>query len=324
MKRGFGLVLAFVIAALAPSPAAGQTREYVEWARAGKDCAKVRAFLNAYPQSAYAEGARRVLRQQNCPDPEQARIDQERREAAEQARQEQARQAAQAQRRARAAAEADRGRYGLALLHPQVRAAVIEARAAEQRGIAAAEEGQDAARLAEAAAARARAAGQHSLGMVEGVKTYNTAAGGSGRYEGQFSGDVRVGYGVWEVTSGKAMGNVYSGQWYGGLSHNYGVQVYGENEANNEGWLRYEGAWVRDRANGFGRFFWRNGDVFAGESRQGVSSGGGVLRRKDGQRWEGVWAADRQEGPGVRWDPQGRVTQQGIWRAGELVTPLAP
>jgi hypothetical protein len=175
--------------------------------------------------------------------------------------------------------------YDLAGLNPQVRAAAEAARRTEA--------------LANAAAARAAAAAQHA--------EMNIGHEQSGE-------DVRV-------FSNEHAGDRYSG----GFNNQYdgvGVYTWAENAGNPFGAQSYAGEFANDAPNGAGIYTWRDGKRYAGHMSNWQREGSGVFRMGDGRRYEGEWAGDRISGLGVEWDAQGRLSRQGIWSNGELVTPL--
>merc|ERR1712014_207860 len=53
-------------------------------------------------------------------------------------------------------------------------------------------------------------------------------------------------------------GAKYEGEWNGKQRHGYGVQVW-------VGGARYQGQWKNDKAHGAGKFSHQNGDVFEGQ-----------------------------------------------------------
>jgi len=177
--------------------------------------------------------------------------------------------------------------FDLAQLHPNVRAAVIEARRSESLG--------------DAAGARGREAGQR------------------GRQSGRIN--PQSGYGVHNGANQFA-GDQFAGSYAGGQFNGSGTYTWSNNANNQQDLDRYEGDWANDRRHGFGVQYWRDGSRYVGAWGNGTKAGTGVYHYADGDRNEGEWANGELNGYGVRWDGQGRLLEQGIYSANRLTTPL--
>ena len=177
--------------------------------------------------------------------------------------------------------------FDLAQLHPNVRAAVVEARRSES--------------LANAAAARGRDAGQR------------------GRQSGRV--DPQSGYGI-HHGAGDFVGDIFAGVYVNGNFNGSGTYTWANNANNQQDLDRYEGDWANDRRDGFGVQYWRDSARYVGGWRNGTKSGTGVYHYADGERNEGEWANGELNGYGVRWDAQGRLLEQGIYAGNVLTTPL--
>lgn len=206
------------------------------------------------------------------------------------------------------------GTHDLASLHPDVRRAAEQARAAESRANAAAQRARNAATQAETVAARARAG-------EPGTRTLTQDDGD--RYEGGFRDRQRNGHGVLTAGDATFLGDRYAGQYSGGVYNGVGVYSHAENPANTGNLLRYEGEWARDMKVGQGVMSWRDGMRYAGDWQENARRGYGVHLWSDGSRYEGEWANDIRTGYGVLWDPEGRVARAGIWTDGQLTTQLS-
>ncbi|MBX3510910.1 MAG: hypothetical protein KF700_06880 [Hyphomonadaceae bacterium] len=203
--------------------------------------------------------------------------------------------------------------YNLALLHPQVRTAVEQARAHEPRARRAAAQARDAAARAEAAAARARAGeGGHAVRHQEN----------GDRYEGVYLDGRRADVGIYYYRPGVTQER-FAGEFRNNFPGGFGVSTYRPGPANSSHALRIEGEWAESRSEGFGMTYWNGGNVFIGERRASLTSHG-VMNYWDGGRFEGQFVGYQITGYGARWDPQGRVIDQGIYANGMLITPLAP
>ena len=195
--------------------------------------------------------------------------------------------ASEAGAKAKATAQAEPAAYDLAQLDPKVRAAVEAARDAERRANAAAARARDAAQKAEASGA---------LAPNSGLGVY--------------------------APSGDLAGDRYAGYFVGGEKSSVGVYTFAQNANNKHNSLRFEGEFANGKRNGFGVYYWRDGNRFSGGHSGGVRSGPGVFTYADGRRYEGEYSNSRRSGPGVRWDSQGRVQQAGLWTNDSLTTPL--
>ncbi len=68
----------------------------------------------------------------------------------------------------------------------------------------------------------------------------------------------------------------------------------------------------------FGVYHWRNGNSYAGQRAERMRSGHGVLRLANGARYEGAWAADQHQQPGVNGPPMAASAAAGIWTNDQL------
>ena len=96
----------------------------------------------------------------------------------------------------------------------------------------------------------------------------------------------------------------------------------------------YDGEWRQDRAQGFGEYFFSNGDSYRGEWMEDKMSGVGVYQRrlakedKEGGRsgpdlyYEGQWLNGLKHGAGIEVFKDGRRVE-GFWLKGKLVKNLA-
>lgn len=178
------------------------------------------------------------------------------------------------------------GGYDLSQLSPDVRNAVVEARAAETRALETATR----ARRAANDAVRGRA------GAVDNGLGYED-------YTGVFAGDR------------------YAGEYRGGYRTGVGVMYNAQNQNNTVGALRYEGDWLNGESHGLGAHYWTNNERHAGNYSNNMFNGPGVYNYSDGSRYEGQWANNNRSGYGVLWDAQGRAVSAGVWAAHEFVRP---
>ena len=83
---------------------------------------------------------------------------------------------------------------------------------------------------------------------------------GNGTYEGEYSGNLRHGYGIYRWSSG----------------------------------ARYEGYWVNDLRCGQGKFFWTDGSRYEGNWQNDKMNGYGIYYSANGSRYEGEWKDDNK------------------------------
>jgi len=119
--------------------------------------------------------------------------------------------------------------------------------------------------------------------------------------------------------TGDFAGDRYAGNFANGYFTGAGVYYFAEARRTS----RHEGEWSNSERVGPGVSIWRSGERFAGDWRANAISGFGVRHYADGVRYEGAWANNARNGHGVEWSAQGRVLQAGLWRDGNLVTPLS-
>lgn len=161
--------------------------------------------------------------------------------------------------------------------------------------------------------------------LVEGgngpakVETYPDGA----RYDGQFKGTLRHGYGEM----------VYAGGWRNDRWDGSGIAVYAdgdryEGELKNgqrhgKGSLtsakgnRYEGDWKNDMAHGKGMLVYADGGRYEGEWKHGLFDGAGTYLRANGDRTVGEFKRGRLDGRAKVHLGSG-IEYEGTWKAGEL------
>jgi hypothetical protein len=327
-------------AAVLAVAALAQDADSAAWARA-KTCADVRAYLDAFPKGRHIAAAKTQLIVRKCaaeeagatpPGPAAksdaaAKAEAEAQKLRDQlARERAAREAAE--RKAAAATRAttapaaarDIGPFGVDLLHPNVRASVLSARAAMARADETAARARAAADLGRAAAERAR---RSEPGTMIENHTWGEPQR-SARFETEWANGLREGHGLQVFTAGPFVNDSYSGEWSGGFYNGVGVYSHAVNTNNPSGALRYEGEMVRDKKSGFGVFIWSSGFRYSGGWREEAMAGSGVYRFADGGRYEGEWSQSLRNGYGVQWTVDGRAAEAGVWANGVLVQPLAP
>jgi hypothetical protein len=113
---------------------------------------------------------------------------------------------------------------------------------------------------------------------------------GAGMKEiGCISGDCTSGEGVFVHVSGER----YEGDWSGGKRDGWGVHFYGN------GKKRYEGQYVAGKRQGKGIYYFPNGDRYVGEFQNDHLNGKGTYYYANGDRYNGMFRNDRRNGRGT-------------------------
>ena len=107
----------------------------------------------------------------------------------------------------------------------------------------------------------------------------------------------------------KIGGVTYLGQFKEGMRHGMGKMVKADGSI-------YEGIWINDNCDIFGRFIEPNGNIYVGEITEGEADGKGVLLRKDGSSYNGEWNMSMREGKGKEQWPDGSY-YEGDFKASE-------
>jgi hypothetical protein len=338
MRSLLAVALAMAMGVASPATAQGGGGEAAAWTRAQNDCQALRGYLKSYPQGRFVERARSEITRLNCPDPEaDARRARQVAEEAERRAADEARARREAEDRARRLqAELDRTRtqaarppaatpapkptpaaFSLEWLHPDVRAAAVAARTAEQQAERVAGDARAAAQRGQDAAARARRTEANTKSY-----TYTSVSNDQVRYEGDWADGQQNGNGVRMFLSGSSVGDVFAGQFRSGKYNGVGTVTYGVNANNSNKSMAFEGAYVDGKRSGFGAYKWQNGNRFAGAWSNGERNGPGVVRFPDGRRTEGEFKNDKLNGFAVVWAADGKPSGQGVYKDNTLTTPL--
>ena len=72
------------------------------------------------------------------------------------------------------------------------------------------------------------------------------------------------------------------------------------------------------RDNCFGTYTFASGDKYVGEYRDGERNGQGTYTYADGKKDAGSYKNGALHGYAVRYDPDGTILKQGIWKLGEF------
>jgi hypothetical protein len=164
----------------------------------------------------------------------------------------------------------------------------------------------DQQKAAEAAAARVNAGGDSSVGALNG----RDGAGNTFTYAGEVADGTEQGAG----TAALSNGTHYSGQWYGGVSQGLGVYSYANGDV-------YSGEFDSNQEFGLGVLTFAdktNGTGYSGQWSANAYSGYGVYYYSNGGRFEGLWHNGQLNGLGAKFDPAGKMTEQGTYENSTL------
>ena len=81
---------------------------------------------------------------------------------------------------------------------------------------------------------------------------------------------------------------------------------------------KYVGEYRDGERNGQGTFTFHSGDKYVGEYRDGERNGQGTYTYADGKKDVGSYKNGALHGYAVRYDPDGTILIQGIWKLGEF------
>ncbi|XP_011307421.1 MORN repeat-containing protein 3-like [Fopius arisanus] len=129
-------------------------------------------------------------------------------------------------------------------------------------------------------------------------------------YEGQVSDKKAQGFGVLSrVYKNGEMVKVYAGQWVVGKKEGFGAFWYTNGNF-------YEGDFCRGRRHGFGRLWSSDGNFYQGHWRDEHFDGPGILMQDneaDGNRYEGNFSRGKKEGFGKFYHLRRGLLQEGFW-----------
>lgn len=98
-----------------------------------------------------------------------------------------------------------------------------------------------------------------------------------------------------------------------------GKIVHPSSDNSELGQESYEGDWKEDKMDGFGVYYYSNGDIYEGEWKDNLHHGNGKYLFSDGSRYEGGWKDHRMHGTGKYWDIN-NVNWSGEFRDGHFLS----
>lgn len=84
----------------------------------------------------------------------------------------------------------------------------------------------------------------------------------------------------------------------------------------------YAGEWKQGLMHGQGQYTYKSGAVYSGSFKKGKLDGQGTMRYPDGAYYQGEWTNNRKHGEGKLVTPSGK-TRQGRWAVGKYVGPVS-
>jgi hypothetical protein len=156
--------------------------------------------------------------------------------------------------------------------------------------------------LADSASARARQEETSSVGMLTG----RDGSGNTFTFAGEISDGTEQGVGAAAISNGSH----YSGQWFGGIAQGLGVFTYGNGD-------QYSGEFDENLESGVGAVTFidkSKGLGYSGQWAANAYNGYGVYYFQNGTRLEGLWRVGQLSGLGARFDPSGRLIEQGTYQ----------
>jgi hypothetical protein len=156
--------------------------------------------------------------------------------------------------------------------------------------------------LADAASARARQGEFSSVAMLTG----RDGSGNTFTFAGETADGTEQGVGAAAISNGSH----YSGEWFGGVAQGLGVFTYGNGD-------QYSGEFDENLESGLGAVTFvdkSKGLGYSGQWAANAYNGYGVYYFQNGTRLEGLWRAGQLSGLGARFDPAGKLIEQGTYQ----------
>lgn len=84
--------------------------------------------------------------------------------------------------------------------------------------------------------------------------------------------------------------------------HGRGIEIFEIENSSKE--TKYEGHWVKDIKEGYGRCYYTSGDFYEGNLTSGLFHGAGEFKWSNGNKYSGMWEKGNMEGEGefYHWD----------------------
>uniref|UniRef100_A0A7S4Q8X9 MORN repeat-containing protein 5 n=1 Tax=Alexandrium monilatum TaxID=311494 RepID=A0A7S4Q8X9_9DINO len=152
---------------------------------------------------------------------------------------------------------------------------------------------------------------QHRQGLGQqadaGLETRVEELADGSRYEGQFRGKCRQGWGKFSW----ATGGSYEGQFESNNMHGDGTYTWSDGST-------YTGLWQSNNLGPDGVMKWTDGRVYEGHFVNGKKHGEGRLSWPDGRWYSGQWEGGKQHGVGLTCTGRGPPAKSQ-WDHGKLV-----
>ena len=132
------------------------------------------------------------------------------------------------------------------------------------------------------------------------------------RYDGDWIGALRQGFGRFETAD-----SIYQGNWHAHQRHGHGSFTHPDGSS-------YIGSWETNQRTGRGIFTWKDGSKYDGEYQGNRRHGRGTMDYSNGDRYEGEWDQDRQHGRGKYVYSFGKVWHDGQWEEDSPIIVAGP
>jgi hypothetical protein len=117
-------------------------------------------------------------------------------------------------------------------------------------------------------------------------------------------------------------GSKYIGDWKEGagkkVREGQGTFIIGQE--------KYVGAWVDDKMNGYGEYYFSSGSVYKGHFHNNIFNGEGEYTFPDGAKYSGGWQNNRMHGEGTYTDSSANVYRgqfiNGTYDSGDMWKPV--
>ena len=154
-----------------------------------------------------------------------------------------------------------------------------------------------------------RYVGEFKDGNYHGQGTF-TAANGD-KYVGEFKDDKFNGQGTYTYRDGR----IDVGEFKDGKLNGHGTFT----AANGD---KYVGEFKDDKFNGQGTLTFTDGTEYVGEFKDDSFDGQGTYTFENGDKYVGEFKYDKFSGQGVYYNSDGSISEQGIYKDGELTQSL--
>lgn len=135
-----------------------------------------------------------------------------------------------------------------------------------------------------------------------------------GKYVGEWVTNKREGRG----TAYYSNGSKYVGEWKADKEHGQGTYTFGSKSGFHGD--KYVGEFKEGKRHGHGTYFFNEGDKYVGEHQDNEGNGEGTFFWANGHKDVGTFKDGFLNGFATRYDADGEIIAQGVWKNDELQT----